>query len=144
MHDPYTLVCKARPSFDGCGTSLSVSLSLSLSSYCEARLLGVCRKEASTFFFRIVGHRSAEHQRLQLDSYEGVQHPETKPPGIFGRFVQVFQTPSPSPTAPSTSSRPGSLRSWRFWVPCTKEQSLLDLTSAGFCGEPRFQVSRKG
>ena len=30
-HDPYTLACKARPSFDGCGTSLSVSLSLSLS-----------------------------------------------------------------------------------------------------------------
>ena len=24
-HDPYTLACKARPSFDGCGTSLSVS-----------------------------------------------------------------------------------------------------------------------
>ena len=30
-HDPYTLTCKARPSFDSCGTSLSVSLSLSLS-----------------------------------------------------------------------------------------------------------------
>ena len=30
-HDPYTVACKARPSFDGCGTSLSVSLSLSLS-----------------------------------------------------------------------------------------------------------------
>ena len=30
-HDPNTLACKARPSFDGCGTSLSVSLSLSLS-----------------------------------------------------------------------------------------------------------------
>ena len=30
-HDPYTLACKARPSFDGCRTSLSVSLSLSLS-----------------------------------------------------------------------------------------------------------------
>ena len=30
-HDPYTLACKARPSFDRCGTSLSVSLSLSLS-----------------------------------------------------------------------------------------------------------------
>ena len=29
-HDPYTLACKARPSFDGCGTSLSVSLSLSM------------------------------------------------------------------------------------------------------------------
>ena len=28
-HDPYTLACKARPSFDRCGTSLSVSLSLS-------------------------------------------------------------------------------------------------------------------
>ena len=27
-HDPYTLACKARPSFDGCRTSLSVSLSL--------------------------------------------------------------------------------------------------------------------
>ena len=26
-HDPYTLACKARPSFDGCRTSLSVSLS---------------------------------------------------------------------------------------------------------------------
>ena len=31
-HDPYTLACKARPSFDGCRTYLSVSLSLSLSS----------------------------------------------------------------------------------------------------------------
>ena len=31
-HDPYTLACKARPSFDGCGTSLSVSLSMSLPS----------------------------------------------------------------------------------------------------------------
>ena len=31
-HDPYTLACKARPSFDGCGTSLSVSFSLSLVS----------------------------------------------------------------------------------------------------------------
>ena len=31
-HDPFTLACKARPSFDGCGTSLSVSLSLSLST----------------------------------------------------------------------------------------------------------------
>ena len=30
-HGPDTLACKARPSFDGCGTSLSVSLSLSLS-----------------------------------------------------------------------------------------------------------------
>ena len=30
-HDPCTLACKARPSFDRCGTSLSVSLSLSLS-----------------------------------------------------------------------------------------------------------------
>ena len=30
--DPYTLACKARPSFDRCGTSLSVSLSLSLST----------------------------------------------------------------------------------------------------------------
>ena len=30
-YDPYTLACKARPSFDRCGTSLSVSLSLSLS-----------------------------------------------------------------------------------------------------------------
>ena len=29
--DPYTLACKARPSYDRCGTSLSVSLSLSLS-----------------------------------------------------------------------------------------------------------------
>ena len=29
--DPYTLACKAIPSFDGCRTSLSVSLSLSLS-----------------------------------------------------------------------------------------------------------------
>ena len=29
-HGPDTLACKARPSFDGCGTSLSVSLSLSL------------------------------------------------------------------------------------------------------------------
>ena len=27
-HDTYTLACKARPSFDGCRTSLSVSLSL--------------------------------------------------------------------------------------------------------------------
>ena len=33
-HDPFTLACKARPSFDGCGTFLSVSLSLSL-SLCE-------------------------------------------------------------------------------------------------------------
>ena len=32
-HDPFTLACKARPSFDGCGTFLSVSLSLSLSSH---------------------------------------------------------------------------------------------------------------
>ena len=32
-HDPYTLACKARPSFDRCGTSLSVSLSLSLSLF---------------------------------------------------------------------------------------------------------------
>ena len=32
-HDPYTLACKARPSFDGCWTSLSVSLSLSLSFF---------------------------------------------------------------------------------------------------------------
>ena len=31
-HDPYTLACKARPSFDRCWTSLSVSLSLSLSN----------------------------------------------------------------------------------------------------------------
>ena len=30
-HDPYTLACKARPSFDGCRTFLSVSVSLSLS-----------------------------------------------------------------------------------------------------------------
>ena len=30
-HGPDTLACKARPSFDRCGTSLSVSLSLSLS-----------------------------------------------------------------------------------------------------------------
>ena len=30
-HGPDTLACKAMPSFDGCGTSLSVSLSLSLS-----------------------------------------------------------------------------------------------------------------
>ena len=30
-HDPNALAFKARPSFDGCGTSLSVSLSLSLS-----------------------------------------------------------------------------------------------------------------
>ena len=30
-HDPYALACKARPSFDRCGTSLTVSLSLSLS-----------------------------------------------------------------------------------------------------------------
>ena len=30
-HDPYTLACKARPSFDRCWTFLSVSLSLSLS-----------------------------------------------------------------------------------------------------------------
>ena len=30
-HDPYTLAFKPRPSFDRCGTSLSVSLSLSLS-----------------------------------------------------------------------------------------------------------------
>ena len=29
-HDPYTLACKARPSFDGFGTSQSVSLSLPL------------------------------------------------------------------------------------------------------------------
>jgi len=28
-HDPDTLACKARPSFDGCGTSLSVSLRVS-------------------------------------------------------------------------------------------------------------------
>ena len=34
-HDPDTLACKARPSFDGCGTSLSVSLSLSLSLLCQ-------------------------------------------------------------------------------------------------------------
>merc|ERR1712136_45376 len=27
-HDPFTLACKSRPSFDGCGTFLSVSLSL--------------------------------------------------------------------------------------------------------------------
>ena len=32
-HDHFTLACKARPSFDGCGTLLSVSLSLSLSSH---------------------------------------------------------------------------------------------------------------
>ena len=30
--DPYTLACKARPSFDRCGTCLSVSLSLSFES----------------------------------------------------------------------------------------------------------------
>ena len=34
-HDRYTLACKISPSFDGCGTSLSVSLSLSsLTSIC--------------------------------------------------------------------------------------------------------------
>ena len=31
-HDPYTLACKARPSFDGCRTSLSVSLSIVIRS----------------------------------------------------------------------------------------------------------------
>ena len=36
-HDPDTLACKARPSFDGCGTSLSVSLSLSLHTWFEER-----------------------------------------------------------------------------------------------------------
>ena len=40
-HDPYTLACKARPSFDGCGTSLSVSLSLSLSLLGHAGTLGL-------------------------------------------------------------------------------------------------------
>ena len=33
-HGPDTLACKARPSFDGCGTSLSVSLSLSPGFQC--------------------------------------------------------------------------------------------------------------
>ena len=37
-YGPDTLACKARPSFDRCGTSLSVSLSLSLSSHaCKVR-----------------------------------------------------------------------------------------------------------
>ena len=34
-HGPDTLACEARPSFDRCGTSLSVSLSLSLSFTCK-------------------------------------------------------------------------------------------------------------
>ena len=38
-HDPFTLACKARPSFDGCGTSLSVSLSLSLLGTWVAQVL---------------------------------------------------------------------------------------------------------
>ena len=42
-HGPDTLACKARPSFDRCGTSLSVSLSLSLSRLQVQQLaLGSC------------------------------------------------------------------------------------------------------
>ena len=40
-HDPYILACKARPSFDGCRTSLSVSLSLSLSPVCSLSSISV-------------------------------------------------------------------------------------------------------
>ena len=50
-HDPYTLACKARPSFDRCWTSLSVSLSLSSLSF--ANLSNI---PASTLrFFIVVG-----------------------------------------------------------------------------------------
>ena len=42
-HDPYTLACKARPSFDRCGTPLSVSLSLSLSLKQSGSLILVLR-----------------------------------------------------------------------------------------------------
>ena len=52
-HDPYTLACKARPSFDRCGTSLSLSLSLSFNGV-ELLLLGApgCRKVVCFVFFR--------------------------------------------------------------------------------------------
>ena len=47
-HDPFTLACKARPSFDGCGTSLSVSLSLSLSWWSAVLSVGTPALERRT------------------------------------------------------------------------------------------------
>ena len=57
-HGPDTLACKARPSFDRCGTSLSVSLSLSLSlSAQETHVILRCRRprhlQSASFFRRV-------------------------------------------------------------------------------------------
>ena len=53
-HGPDTLACKARPSFDRCGTSLSVSLSLSLSCHVLDR--------------QTVPARAEQHEQRENDS----------------------------------------------------------------------------
>ena len=68
--------------------------------------------------FRLVGHRSAEHlQRLQFESNVGVTTPRDQTcliPRYFGEVCSgvpnsILLRGSPTPTTPSTSSRPGSL-----------------------------------
>ena len=63
-HDPFTLACKARPSFDGCGTSLSVSLSLSLSLAIAAFL------ESSQFNKGGRGASRESHQRWDRNDHK--------------------------------------------------------------------------
>ena len=54
-HDPYTLACKARPSFDRCWTSLSVSLSFSLTEWEPKNLAaGQLARLAMSFYGRSV------------------------------------------------------------------------------------------
>ena len=60
---PYTLACKARPSSDGCRTSLSVSLSLSLSLSLTTR--------------KIVDDRSVVTRRTHATSYRSLASGKT-------------------------------------------------------------------
>ena len=86
--------------------------------------------------FRTIRLRSVEHvQRLQTDSYVGVTTPRDLTffdSQALWKVCPRVPDSVPSPTAPRTSSQPGSWRSWGIFWSMPKEQLPLDLTSAGW------------
>ena len=107
-HGPDTLACKARPSFDRCGTPLSVSLSLSLSL--------PSRWKAPPL---VVGHALELAEQLDLD--EPSLHPEPS------RRTSAEPSPATSRTANEDRGWLAAIRlaPERCSIPCTASNHVL-------------------
>ena len=97
-HGPDALACKARPSSDQCGTSLSVSLSLSLSNQKNIRP----PKRTNTFTLSKTSHRAQPPNHPSQHSTP--QHRTTEPPN----HATPNSTPDPTPNTPTPYQSPTS------------------------------------